>query len=207
MSQQSMIDRYTSGERILHWVTAITFFLLAASGLAFFHPSMFWLTNLLGGGTWARILHPFIGVVMFVAFILMAVKFWHHNVLSGNDRKWLGQIGDVIANRDDRVPPIGRYNPGQKILFWLLLASMIVLLVSGVALWRPYFAPSFSIGTIRFGALMHALSGLLLVLLIVVHVYSSFWVKGSTEGMLSGKVSRAWAKAHHPKWYEEVARK
>jgi len=207
MSQQSMIDRYTSGERILHWVTAITFFLLAASGLAFFHPSMFWLSNLLGGGTWSRVLHPFVGVVMFVAFILMAVKFWHHNVLSGNDRKWLGQIGDVIANRDDRVPPIGRYNPGQKILFWLLLASMIVLLVSGVALWRPYFAPSFSIGTIRFGALMHALSGLLLVLLIVVHVYSSFWVKGSTEGMLSGKVSRAWAKAHHPKWYEEVARK
>ena len=207
MSQQSMIDRYTSGERILHWVTAITFFLLAASGLAFFHPSMFWLTGLLGGGTWARILHPFIGVVMFVAFILMAVKFWHHNVLSGNDRKWLGQIGDVIANRDDRVPPIGRYNPGQKILFWLLLASMVVLLVSGIALWRPYFAPSFSIGTIRFGALMHALSGLLLILLIVVHVYSSFWVKGSTEGMLSGKVSRAWAKAHHPKWYEEVARK
>jgi len=202
-----MIDRYTSGERILHWVTAITFFLLAASGLAFFHPSMFWLTGLLGGGTWARILHPFIGVVMFVAFILMAVKFWHHNVLSGNDRKWLGQIGDVMANRDDRVPPIGRYNPGQKILFWLLLASMVVLLVSGIALWRPYFAPSFSIGTIRFGALMHALSGLLLILLIVVHVYSSFWVKGSTEGMLSGKVSRAWAKAHHPKWYEEVARK
>lgn len=202
-----MIDRYTSGERILHWVTAITFFLLAASGLAFFHPSMFWLTGLLGGGTWARILHPFIGVVMFVAFILMALKFWHHNVLSGNDRKWLGQIGDVIANRDDRAPPIGRYNPGQKILFWLLLASMIVLLVSGVALWQPYFAPSFSIGTVRFGALMHALSGLLLVLLIVVHIYSSFWVKGSTEGMLTGKVSRAWAKAHHPKWYEEVAGK
>lgn len=207
MSQQSMIDRYTSGERILHWVTAITFFLLAASGLAFFHPSMFWLTGLLGGGTWARILHPFIGVVMFVAFILMAVKFWHHNVLSGNDRKWLGQIGDVIANRDDRVPPIGRYNPGQKILFWVLLASMIVLLVSGIAIWQPYFAPSFSIGTVRFGALMHALSALSLILLIIVHVYSSFWVKGSTAGMLSGKVSRAWAKAHHPKWYEEVARK
>jgi formate dehydrogenase subunit gamma len=105
------------------------------------------------------------------------------------------------------VPPIGRYNPGQKILFWVLLASMIVLLVSGVAIWQPYFAPSFSIGTLRFGALMHALGALALILLIIVHIYSSFWVKGSTEGMLSGKVSRAWAKAHHPKWYEEVARK
>ena len=207
MSQHSMIDRYTSGERILHWVTAITFLLLAASGLAFFHPSMYWMANLLGGGTWARILHPFIGVVMFVAFILMALKFWHHNVLSGNDRKWLGQINDVIANRDGRVPPIGRYNPGQKILFWVLLASMIVLLVSGIALWRPYFAPSFGIGTIRFGALMHALGALALILLVVVHVYSSFWVKGSTEGMLSGKVSRAWARAHHPQWYDEATRK
>ncbi len=207
MSRQSMIDRYTSGERILHWVTAITFLLLAASGLAFFHPSMFWLSNLLGGGTWARILHPFVGLLMFGAFILMALKFWHHNVLSGNDRAWLGRIGDVIANRDDRAPPIGRYNPGQKILFWVLLASMIVLLVSGVAMWQPYFAPSFSIGTIRFGALMHALAGLTLILCIVVHVYSSFWVKGSNEGMLTGKVSRAWAKAHHPKWYEEVGGK
>jgi formate dehydrogenase subunit gamma len=202
MSQQSMIDRYTAGERIIHWVTAIAFVLLAASGLAFFHPSVFWLTGLLGGGTWARVLHPFVGVVMFVAFLLIAVRFRHHNVLSGNDRAWLGRIGDVIANRDAGVPPIGRYNPGQKLLFWTLLASMIVLLLSGIVLWRPYFAPSFGIGTIRLGALLHALSALALILLIIVHVYSSFWVKGSMEGMLRGKVTRAWAKAHHPQWYE-----
>jgi formate dehydrogenase subunit gamma len=54
---------------------------------------------------------------------------------------------------------------------------------------------------------MHALSALALILLVVVHIYSSFWVKGSTEGMLSGKVSRGWAKAHHPQWYEEATRK
>ena len=207
MSQHSMIDRYTAGERILNWLTAITFLLLAASGLAFFHPSMYWMANLLGGGTWARILHPFIGVVMFVAFILMALKFWHHNVLSGNDRAWLGRIGDVIANRDDRAPPIGRYNPGQKLLFWVLLASMLILLVSGIAIWQPYFAPSVGIGILRFGALMHALSALALILLVMVHIYSSFWVKGSMEGMLGGKVSRTWAKAHHPRWYDEANRK
>ena len=202
MTQQSMIDRYTVGERISHWVTAIAFLLLVASGLAFFHPSMFWLSNLLGGGTWARVLHPFLGVVMFVAFLQMAVRFWHHNVLSGNDRAWLGRISDVIANRDERAPPIGRYNPGQKILFWLLLASMIVLLLSGIAIWQPYFAPWFGVGTIRLGALLHAVSGLALILLVIVHVYSSFWVKGSMDGMLRGKVTRAWARAHHPQWYE-----
>ena len=74
----------------------------------------------------------------------------------------------VLANRDDRAPPIGRYNPGQKLLFWVLLASMLILLVSGIAIWQPYFAPSVSIGILRFGALMHALSALALILLVIV---------------------------------------
>ena len=202
MSQKNTIDRYSLGERVIHWVTALSFILLALSGLAFFHPSMFWMTNLLGGGTWARILHPFIGVVMFVAFLLMALKFWHHNVIDDNDRKWLDKIGDVIANRDEGVPPIGRYNPGQKILFWVLLAAMVVLLLSGIAMWQPYFASKLSVGTIRAGALLHALGALLLIFAIIVHVYSSFWVQGSMEGMLSGKVPRGWAKQHHPLWYQ-----
>jgi ferredoxin len=60
------VPRYNANERVTHWVVAITFVLLAASGLAFFHPAFWFLTSLLGGGAWARILHPFIGVVMFV---------------------------------------------------------------------------------------------------------------------------------------------
>ncbi|OUL68570.1 formate dehydrogenase cytochrome b556 subunit, partial [Paraburkholderia hospita] len=56
-----LIVRYTPNERTNHWITAITFVLLALSGLALFHPSMFWLSALFGGGQWTRILHPFIG--------------------------------------------------------------------------------------------------------------------------------------------------
>ncbi len=55
------IKRYTPGERTNHWIIAFTFILLALSGLALFHPSMYWLSNLFGGGPWTRILHPFIG--------------------------------------------------------------------------------------------------------------------------------------------------
>lgn len=204
MNQKSLIDRYTAGERITHWITAISFILLTLSGLALFHPSMFWLSNLLGGGPWTRILHPFIGVVMFVAFLLMALRFWRHNLLGGNDFAWLGRIGDVIANREDGVPPIGRYNPGQKILFWVLLLGMIALLLSGIAIWQPYFAPKFTIGTVRLGALVHSVSALVLIFFVIVHIYSAFWVKGSMQGILTGKVTRGWARQHHPLWYEEV---
>ena len=90
-----------------HWFVAITFVLLALSGLALFHPSMFWLTNLFGGGPWTRILHPFIGLVMFAAVRRAGARFWHHNVLADNDRQWLRQWRDVINNREDMLPEVG----------------------------------------------------------------------------------------------------
>ncbi len=61
---QERIERYAPATRINHWIVAISFVLLALSGLALFHPALFWLTNLFGGGPWTRILHPFIGCFM-----------------------------------------------------------------------------------------------------------------------------------------------
>jgi formate dehydrogenase subunit gamma len=68
------IERYGAATRINHWTVAISFVLLALSGLALFHPALFWLTNLFGGGPWTRILHPFIGCFMVAAFLLLSVK-------------------------------------------------------------------------------------------------------------------------------------
>jgi formate dehydrogenase subunit gamma len=199
-----LIERYTTGERRNHWFTAITFILLALSGLALFHPSMYWLTSLFGGGQWTRILHPFIGVLMFLSFLLLALRFWRHNLLDQNDRKWLGQVGDVINAREERLPPVGRYNAGQKMLFWVLVLCMLILLVSGIIIWQPYFAPSFSITLVRFAVMMHALSAFVLILAIIVHIYAAIWVRGSTRAITRGTVTRAWAKKHHPLWYREV---
>ena len=52
------LQRYNDQERMNHWIVVVCFVLAALSGLAFFHPAMFWLVNLFGGGPWARILHP-----------------------------------------------------------------------------------------------------------------------------------------------------
>src|SRR6201996_2708382 len=97
---RELIERYNANERTNHWITAISFVLLALSGLAMFHPAMFWLSALFGGGQWTRILHPFIGLVMFVSFLILAVRFWHHNYLDRNDWQWMRQIDDVLANRE-----------------------------------------------------------------------------------------------------------
>jgi len=201
----NMIERYKSSDRINHWFTAICFILLAASGLAFFHPSMFFLTNLLGGGTWARILHPFIGVVMFLSFLGLTVRFWHHNRMTDQDRQWLRQWRDVMNNREEKLPEVGRYNGGQKMLFWVMVITMVLLLLSGLAIWQPYFAPNFSVTLLRWAVVVHSISAFVLILGIIVHIYAAIWVKGTIGAMTRGYVSRAWAKKHHAAWYKEIS--
>jgi len=203
----SKIVRYSGSDRFNHWLVALLFVLAAISGLAFFHPSLFFLSNVLGGGQLSRILHPFIGVAMFVLFVILYFKFWHHNILHKNDRQWLKQIGDVIADREERLPEVGRYNGGQKLLFWVMTITMLLLVLSGMAFWRPYFASNFHIDTVRLAAVVHAGAAAVLILGIIVHIYAAIWVKGTMSAITKGTVSRAWAKHHHPLWYRSLENK
>jgi formate dehydrogenase subunit gamma len=199
----NLIVRYTANERTNHWITAISFVVLALSGLALFHPSMFWLTALFGGGQWTRILHPFVGLVMFVSFLILAVRFWHHNYLDRDDVQWLRQIDDVLANREEDLPEIGRYNAGQKLLFFTMVLCLLLLLCSGVVIWRRYFSDYFPIGVIRLAAVVHATAAFVLIVGIVVHIYAALWIKGSIGAMVRGTVTLGWARKHHPKWFRE----
>jgi formate dehydrogenase subunit gamma len=199
-----LIVRYTPNERTNHWITAITFVLLALSGLAMFHPAMSFLYFVLGGGQWTRILHPFVGVVMFLSFLILMLRFWHHNYLDKDDMQWMKQVGDVLNNREDRLPEIGRYNAGQKVLFFVMVACLLLLLVSGIVIWRRYFSFYFPIGIIRLASVVHAIAAWLLIIGIVVHIYAAIWVKGSVGAMVRGTVTYGWARKHHPRWFREI---
>lgn len=201
------LQRYSAGERSNHWAVALLFILAGLSGLALFHPALFWLSNLFGGGTWTRILHPFIGVAMLVLFAFMVVRFAGRNRLKARDRQWLSRWRDMLAKRDENLPPVGKYNAGQKVLFWVLLASMVVLLLTGIVIWRAYFSAAFGVGLIRFASLLHAFAAFVMICAIIVHIYAAIWVKGSVDAMLYGKVSRAWARKHHRLWYDEMRKK
>ncbi len=102
------IIRYSAATRINHWIVAISFVLLALSGLAMFHPALFWLSNLFGGGPWTRILHPFIGCCMVILFALLTLKVWSENFLRERDWVWLGKIMDVVHNHEGSRPEDGR---------------------------------------------------------------------------------------------------
>jgi len=199
-----LIQRYSANERSNHWITAIAFILLALSGLAMFHPATAWMAALFGGGQWTRILHPFFGIVMFVSFAFLAIRMWGHNRFDEGDKQWLKQMDDVLANREDKLPKVGKYNAGQKLLFFVLIVSMIALLLSGIVIWREYFSAFFPIGLRRFSSLLHAFFAFVIIMAIIVHIYAGLWIKGSIGAMVRGTVTYGWARKHHPKWFEAV---
>ncbi|THF65415.1 formate dehydrogenase subunit gamma [Pseudothauera nasutitermitis] len=200
--KEKLIQRYSVAERINHWVVVWCFILLAISGLAFFYPAFFWLTGVFGTPQLARLLHPFIGVVMFVGFLVQFFRYFHHNFIDKEDVKWMKAVGEVMKGNE--VGDIGRYNGGQKGMFWLMSICMLVLLATGIIIWRQYFAEFFPIPVLRIALLLHAASAIALIAGIIVHVYAALWVKGTIRAMVEGVVIHAWAKKHHPRWYREM---
>lgn len=200
-----LIQRYKKSERFNHWVVAGTFVLLAVSGLGFFYPSFFWLTNIFGSPQLARILHPFIGVVMFLGFFIQFFRYFKHNSFNGEDLKWIKGIKHILLGRE--VGDTGKYNAGQKIMFWLMTICMILLMVSGLIAWRQFFSGYFPIWVVRLALLIHSASAILLIVSIIIHVYAALWIKGTISAMVEGVVTQAWAKKHHPRWYRELMAK
>jgi formate dehydrogenase subunit gamma len=201
-----MLRRYEDAQRMNHWFIALMFVLAGLSGLTFFHPSLFFLSHLFGGGSWSRILHPFLGVLMFLGFLGMFFKLWRDNVVNDADREWKKHMGDMLKGNKAAMPPVGKYNYGQKMVFWLMSVCLLVLVVTGIMFWRPWFAPYFPIPVMRIAVLLHSAAAVGLIAATIMHVYAAIWVKGTVRAMTRGTVSEGWAKVNHALWHREVTK-
>lgn len=200
------IRRYSEAERLTHWAVALAYILLFLSGLAMFHPFFFWLSAIFGSPTFMRILHPYIGVALALLFGAYAARLWRENLISPSDREWLRNMVGYMNGREE-VRVEGKYNAGQKIMYWSMIACIVGLLLTGIVLWRPWFAPSFSLTARRIAAIIHAIVAFIMFVGIGIHVYAAIWTRGSMRAMTQGWVTRRWARYHHPGWYRRVAGK
>lgn len=198
-----MIERYTFHERLCHWVTGFTYLYCLSTGLAFYTPYLFWIAITLGGGPTSRFWHPIVGLA-FLAAALWMHSIWRRDVaMRPGDREWLDHTEDYVTHHDERVPPQGRFNAGQKLYYWAMYYGALLLLISGVPMWIPEYMP---IGLRPFVILLHECAALITIGAFIIHVYMSvFLVPGSLGAMISGKVSAAWAKAHYRLWYDQIA--
>jgi formate dehydrogenase subunit gamma len=198
-----LLLRYTQGERLTHWAVAVAYVLLFLSGLALFHPFFFWTSSLFGSAAFMRILHPLLGLAFAALFYAYALRLLRDNRLVRADRAWLAGMGAYLNGKGE-VRVEGKYNAGQKLMYWSMLGIIAVLLATGLCMWRPFLAPHVPVDVRRLAGVVHAAMAFVMFVGIGVHVYAAYWTKGSMRAMTRGTVNRAWARRHHPGWYEQM---
>ena len=199
------IERYTFRERVMHWITGLTYLYCLATGLAFYSPHLFWLADMLGGGPTSRFWHPWIGLVFLMGTLWMQ-SMWHRDMDIGEaDRRWLNNTEPYITNHDELAPPQERFNAGQKLFYWLMVYGALLLLFSGLFLWFPEYIPKQAAWVRALMVLIHEIAALATIGGFIIHVYMGvFFVPGSMTAITTGFVSRAWARTHHRLWYLRV---
>jgi len=201
--KNNILDRYTTGARLNHWINAILMICLVLSGMALFHPSLFFLTELFGGGPTARIVHPWIGVLAMASFLGLFIRFWRFNLWTRDDSAWMRNVKHVVSGDEAKVPEAGKYNAGQKLVFWLMSILTVLLLTSGLAMWDSQFGEYTTIEQKRLAVVVHAASAVLLLIVVITHIYAAIWIRGTIRGMTRGSVTGGWAWRHHRKWLRE----
>ncbi|WP_345870744.1 formate dehydrogenase subunit gamma [Shewanella algae] len=203
MSNQPMIVRHKLIDRICHWVIVFVGLVTFLTGFAFFFPSFQWLSGIVGTPQLAKVMHPFFGIAMCVLLAVMLLRYYNHNKWNRYDLPWMKAIVWVLLQKEENIPPVGHYNPGQKMLFRSFVVFVLAFIVTGFMMWQPYFAPMFSAEAVNWATLIHSACGILMLTALVVHVWMACWIEGSITGMLYGKVSKAWARKHHPAMLNE----
>jgi formate dehydrogenase subunit gamma len=197
--------RYNFKERLTHWVAAGSYLYLLLTGLAFWSPWCFWIAAMLGGGQVSRMLHPWMGLIFAVCVLIMYAMWASHMHVEENDKIWFKSVGYYVQNEDEKMPPAGRYNAGQKSLFWGFVVCMVLLLLSGLVLWEPQYFPWRSVTAMRIAILIHASSALLTIGLFLLHIYMGvFAERGALDSMVHGDVPLNFVKRYHPGWYKEI---
>ncbi|MGH9673598.1 MAG: formate dehydrogenase subunit gamma [Bryobacteraceae bacterium] len=205
ISTDRRVPRFSFRERVVHWLTALSFLYAAFTGLALWSPYLFWLSYVFGGGNATRAGHPWAGVIFTLALSFMFALWAAQMRLDGDDRTWLRNVGKYVTHEERGLPEAGRFNAGQKMLFWTQAAATLVLVASGMVLWFPESMPR----SLRLAAvLVHPIAAIISMGGIIVHIYmGTAAVPEAFRGMVQGWVRPGWAAAHHPKWYREITRR
>jgi formate dehydrogenase subunit gamma len=199
--------RYRLGERLIHGAAAVSYVYLLLTGLAFWTPGLYWIAVVLGGGYLSRALHPWMGLVFAAAVVAMFAGWRGEMRTTDIDRAWRRALRHYVRNEDDRVPAAGRFNFGQKQLFWVMVWGALGLLVSGLVLWVPQAVPPAAHWVLGAAVLIHAVCALLTIAGFIVHLYMGLAVvPGGLRAILHGDVSEAWARHHHRTWFDQTRR-
>jgi formate dehydrogenase subunit gamma len=221
------VERFNLAERFAHWLTAVSFIVLALTGLNILY-GRYVLKPIIGpeGFAWitqmGKFAHNYIAFAFMLGLLLIFVMWVLHNIPNRQDLTWLAKGGGMF--RKGVHPPARKFNAGQKLLFWAVILGGLSLSLSGIALMWPFefsfFSHTFSFLNIfgvglpadltpmeemQLSQAWHGIVALLMVAVIIAHIYiGSLGMEGAFDAMGSGMVDKNWAREHHNLWAAEI---
>jgi formate dehydrogenase subunit gamma len=195
------IVRFKAYERFSHWLTAVSFVVLGLTGLNITFGKIV-LLPLIGPQAFssvaeiAKYVHNFTSFSFVAGLFLIIVIFFRDNLPQKVDLDWIKQGGGFIKSKH---APAGRFNPGEKMVYWLSLGAGVAVSVSGFLLLFPFYGTN--IVQMQLAQVVHAIVAVLFVALILGHIYiGTLGMEGAFEAMGTGEVDLNWAKEHHDLW-------
>lgn len=201
-----MIRRFSPADRYAHWLMAISWTILAVTGLIISfgkdlllpvigYTLFAWLAVL------SKNLHNFVGPILIIAVPWMFFQYVRDNGISGADFKWFANILGYFRGKES---PSRRFNAGEKLVFWIVLTILTtILVITGLILNFPNYGQGRA--AMQNSSMIHMVAAYIAMALAAVHIYlGTIGVRNAYRAMRFGEVSEHWAEHHHQLWYEEV---
>lgn len=201
------ILRFSTLERVNHWMVAVSFVLLGLSGLNLTYgatvlrpaigPEAFTTVTFLG-----QAVHQYLSFPFLLGLFVMIAVWLRDNLPAMVDVAWIKAGGPLAKGH----PPAGRFNAAQKALYWFTMGGGLLVAVSGYLLMFPFTLTD--IAGQQWAHIVHGLMAMVMIAAILGHAYiGSIGMEGAFEAMSTGRVDYNWAKEHHSLWLEEKAAK
>jgi len=203
-----VLVRFSAFERLVHWMTAACFIILAVSGLNISFGKALLLPTIGADAfttwsQWAKYAHNYLSFPFTLGVVLILLMWLPWNIPNKVDVEWLKEGGGIVGHRH---PPAYRFNAGQKAVYWVQVLGGGAMVASGYLLMFPFYATD--IAGMQVAEIVHGIVAMLFVAIMLAHIYiGTIGMEGAFEGMWDGTVDVNWAKEHHSLWLEQEARK
>jgi len=198
------VPRFNAFERFSHWLTAISFVVLGLTGLNITFGKIL-LLPVIGPEAFssmsqvAKYTHNFVSASFVIGLVLIVALWIRDNAPRKVDIEWVKQGGGFIKSKH---APSGRFNAGEKLVFWFSLGAGVAVIISGYLLMFPFYVTD--IAGMQISQIVHAVVAVLFIAVIIAHIYiGTLGMEGAFEAMATGEVDLNWAKEHHDHWLEK----
>jgi formate dehydrogenase subunit gamma len=196
--------RFNAFERFVHWMSATCFVVLALTGLNITFGKALLLPMLgpeafAAWSQWGKYAHNYLSFPFTIGVILILLIWVGGNIPNRTDVEWAKRGGGIIGNDH---PPAGRFNAGQKMIYWIVVLGGGAVAVTGYILMFPFYGTG--IAGMQLAQIVHGVVAVLFVAAMLGHIYiGTIGMEGAFEAMGTGEVDENWAKQHHSLWLEE----